>query len=119
LYFQLEGKPLKQKKSYAGWTLKPGERYNMNVVMEKIIQSYFDKYMEDRIIVLNETDEMVYFVHMHETENKITNANVAMLYYDHYSFLPKEMAMDLAKSYMLQIELTAEAYEYLDSMHGK
>jgi hypothetical protein len=110
---------VKRKKTNASWTLKPGERYNMNEVMERIINVYLEKHPDENVIVLNETDEVVYFVHMNDQATAMTGANVAMLYLDQYTFLPEEMAFEMAKAYMLQIELTSEAYAFLEELHGE
>jgi hypothetical protein len=101
------------------WTLKPGERCKDNKIMSRIIDKYLESHPDYEIMVLDDEQKSIYFLHYKDFKEQMLFANVAMLYNGNYIFLPEDTAQRLAEIYLLHIKLVAGAYDYLQQEYGE
>jgi hypothetical protein len=101
------------------WLIKPGthvEREGIAALVEQLITDYADQTEAPRNLCLNDSDEAIYFISFPDEEASMDGADVAIYNAkeNKFVFVPKDLAFNLAQSYITHIKYLGEAYEFLD-----
>lgn len=98
------------------WIVKPGAADSKSQKAKYLIQNYRDEYFsdltQDQYMILNDQNDIIYFLEFPDENSEMSGADVAILSGEHYVFIPKDLALQTAHVYLTYIKLISDARTY-------
>lgn len=95
------------------WLIVPGQKHTLSSRIQDLVNTYLERTGLERSLCINDDDEFIYFIFFPTDDSPMQSADVAVLYQDEYIFLPKDMALQMAESYVIHVKLMSEAFDWL------